>query len=173
MNELKLLIDTVPQVEAEFNRLNRDYEIVKAKYGQLSHQLERANIGEDIENSIDDAQFRIIDPPFASPQPAGPNRHLFIAGILFGAVVIGSALAFLLNLLHPVFCTGESVSATLGIPVLGTIKFVMSPSQLREKKRSRYRFATAFGLLMVFFVLASVYADQLSTVIRSMVGVTT
>ena len=65
VDELKTHVDTIPKVEAELNRLNRDYDVVQTKFEQLLQRLEVANIGENIDKSINNVQFRIIDPPFA------------------------------------------------------------------------------------------------------------
>jgi polysaccharide chain length determinant protein (PEP-CTERM system associated) len=46
------LVDTVPQVEADFSRLNRDYEVTKAQYNALVERLERAKLGEQAEAPV-------------------------------------------------------------------------------------------------------------------------
>jgi polysaccharide chain length determinant protein (PEP-CTERM system associated) len=164
--ELRRLVDTVPQVEAELNRLNRDYDVVKGKHDQLLQQLESANIGENVDASIDEVQFRIIDPPFSALQPAGPKRQLFMAGVLIVALGAGGALTLLLNLLHPVFFYSRTVTTATGLPVLGSVNLTLSPAEERVKRASRYRFAVALGLLFVSFMLVSVFAEQWSPAVR-------
>lgn len=167
---LRTLVDTVPKVEANLGRLNRDYDVVKAKYEQLLGQLETANIGEDVEQSIDDVQFRIIDPPFAGSTPAGPKRHLLLSGVLVVALGLGGALTFLLNQLHPVFFTGRAVTAVTGLPVLGSVSLLMSPEDLQDKRKGRLWFVVAIGLLMVSHTVVSLFADQASPLIRQLTG---
>ena len=164
--ELKTLVDTVPQVEAELSRLNRDYDVVRSKYEQLLAQLERANIGESVARSIDDVQFRIIDPPFAGLEPAGPQRQLLLAALLVAALGLGGALMFLLNQLHPVFLNSRAVTAATGVPVLGVVSLLLSPQDLRAKRRGHLRFAMAIGLMILSFALVSVFAEQLSPLLR-------
>ena len=115
VDELNTLVDTVPQVEAELGRLDRDYDVVKAKYEQLVVQLETANIGEDVDASIDDVQFRIIDPPFAGRNPAGPQRQLFLIAVLLGSLGLGAVLMFALNQLNPVYFSARGVKSGVGI----------------------------------------------------------
>lgn len=167
---LRTLVDTVPQVEAELGRLNRDYGVVKAKYEQLLGQLETANLGEDVGNSIDEVQFRIIDPPFAGMSPAGPKRQLLLTAVLLGALGLGGALTFLLNQLNPVFFTGRSLTAVTGLPVLGSVSLLMSPHETRDKRRGRLQFAAALGLLVVSFVMAAMFAEQASPIFRQVTG---
>lgn len=169
-SRLRALVNTIPQVEAELGRLNRDYGVVQAKHQQLLRQLETAKIGEDVENSIDDVQFRIIDPPFAGLKPAGPKRQLLLAAVLLVALGLGGALTFLLNQLHPVFFTGRAVTAVTGLPVLGSVSLLMSPAELQDKKKGRLQFAAAIGLLVVSFTVVSLFAEQASPILRQVTG---
>ena len=169
-SRLTTLVNTIPQVEAELGRLNRDYDVVQAKHQQLLRQLETAKIGEDVENSIDDVQFRIIDPPFAGLKPAGPKRQLLLAGVLLVALGLGGALTFLLNQLNPVFFTGRAVTVVTGLPVLGSVSLLMSPEDLQEKRKGRLRFAAAIGLLVISFTVVSLFADQASPILRQITG---
>jgi polysaccharide chain length determinant protein (PEP-CTERM system associated) len=168
--ELRTLVDTVPQVEAELGRLNRDYGVVKAKYEQLLEQLETANIGEDVEQSIDDVQFRIIDPPFSALEPSGPQRQLLLAGVLIIALGAGGALTFLLNQVHPVFFTSREIRSGIGIPVLGTVSLFSSPSELSNRRSGHVKFLTAIGFLVLSFALVSLFSGQLSPLVRGLVG---
>lgn len=168
VSELQRLVDTVPQVEAELNRLNRDYDVVKAKHQQLLQQLESANIGENVDATIDEVQFRVIDPPFAGLRPAGPNRELFMSAGLIVAIGAGGALTFLLNLLHPVFFSNRSVTTATGLPVLGSVSLTLSQDQLKAKRSSRVGFVAGLGLLLVSFILVSAFADQWSPTVRTL-----
>jgi hypothetical protein len=64
----------MPQIEAEFAQLNRDYEINKKNYEQLVQRRESANMGSEINNSVG-VDFRLIDPPRVSPQAGRPEPH--------------------------------------------------------------------------------------------------
>ena len=63
----------MPQVEAEFAQLNRDYDVQKKTYENLLTRRESATMGKDVQDT-GGAQFRVIDPPRVSPQPVAPNR---------------------------------------------------------------------------------------------------
>src|SRR5437868_2028346 len=58
----------VPQVEAEFTQLNRDYDVQKRTYESLLARRESAAMGKDVQDS-GGARFRVIDPPRVSPEP--------------------------------------------------------------------------------------------------------
>ena len=168
--KLENLVDTVPRVEAELTRLDRDYDVVRAKYQQLLEQLETANIGEDVEASIDEVQFRIIEPPFAGRNPAGPQRQLFLLVVLVGAIGLGVAVMFLLNVLNPVYFSARAVTETTGIPVLGAVSYFMTDEEVAREQKSHWHFGVALGLLIVMFAATSIFADTLSPVLRSIMG---
>ena len=71
--QLKNAARLVPQVEAEYTQLNRDYEIQKKMYETLLARKESATMGEDVQG-FGGTQFRVLDPPRVSPQPVPPTR---------------------------------------------------------------------------------------------------
>ena len=60
--QLKKMVDTVPEVEAELARLNRDYEITRTRYRELVERRETAKLSESAERQ-GSVKFQIIDPP--------------------------------------------------------------------------------------------------------------
>jgi len=168
--ELQRLVDTVPRVEAELKRLNRDYNVVKARYEQLLQRLETANIGGDAEQSMNEVQFRIIDPPFSGSQPAGPQRQIFLSMVFVAALGVAGGLTFLFNQLHPVFFSGRAVTAATGIPILGTVSLLVSPVENRVKLAGKLSLAVAFTALVVTFALVWQFAEQWSPALRGLKG---
>ncbi len=165
---LQTMVDTIPQVEAELNRLNRDYDVVRANHQQLLQQLETANIGEDASRSIDEIQFRVIEPPFSDTSPVGPNRPLFLAIVLVFALGIAGAIAFLLNMLRPTFIGNRSVTDVLGIPVLAAVSMLQTHVERQKERRSRHALQAAVVILVVTFALATVYSEQGSDIVRGL-----
>lgn len=171
VDELSRLVDTIPQVEAELGRLNRDYGVVRAKYEQLVQQLETANLGERADESIDDVQFRIIEPPFAGLEPTGPNRPLFLTMVLVAALGAGVVVAFGFNLLNPVMFDTRSVSSTFNLPVLGAVSLFETEAQHRKRVMARWRFVSSCALLFVVFVGAVQLSDKAPGLVRLLSGV--
>ena len=67
----KEMMKSMPQLEAEFTQLNRDYEIHKKNYEQLVTRRESAELTGDLESAGGGADFRLIDPPRVSLQTGG------------------------------------------------------------------------------------------------------
>ena len=167
VEELQLLVDTVPQVEARLNSLNRDYGVVKTKYEQLLRQFETASIGESVESTIDAFQFQIIEPPFVSQIPTGPNRMLFLAGVMLVAFGIGGALALLFNEIHPVFYSGRSITKVTGMPVLGYVSALGSPANTIRQRVGRIWFTSLVGALVIAYAIIAIFSDQISPALRA------
>ena len=72
--QLKSSARLVPQVEAEFAQLNRDYDVQRKTYGDLLARREAATMGVDVQDT-GGTQFRVIDPPRVAPQPVPPTRY--------------------------------------------------------------------------------------------------
>ncbi len=151
---LRSSVNTIPEVEAQLARLNRDYEVNKAQHSKLLQSLESARLSEDVEQSRDDVRFRIIEPPVAPLRPVSPNRPLFVVVVLLGGLAAGGGLAFLLHQLNPVFATRHALRESLGLPVLGSISMALGTAQLAAERRSNFRLATAAGFLVAAFVIA-------------------
>jgi polysaccharide chain length determinant protein (PEP-CTERM system associated) len=153
VSELRKMLDTMPQVEAEFARLNRDYDVTRANYTALVERLEKSRLGEQATTS-GSVRFEVIDPPTAPFRPVSPNRPILILGVLVISLGIGGAVAWLLHQLKPVFNSARSLAATTGLNVLGAISMTGLELYQREQRRSYLRYsALAFALCVVAAVL--------------------
>ena len=102
----------VPQIEAEFAQLNRDYDINKKNYETLVARRESAEISGDMEATSGVADFRLIDPPRVSPQPVAPNRLLLFPLALLGALGAGLFASFAASQMWPTFFDSRSLRET-------------------------------------------------------------
>ncbi len=152
----------MPQIEAEFAQLNRDYEINKKNYEQLVTRRESASMGSEMENAAG-VDFRLIDPPRVSPKPVAPNRALFLPLTLLLALAAGVAASFAASQLRPVFFDARSLREASGLPLLGTVSLLVDESMKRHQRKDLIRFAAAClslvgaygaGLLALFLISA-------------------
>ena len=125
----------VPQVEAEFAQLNRDYDINKKNYESLVARRESAEIGGDMEASGGGADFRLIDPPRASPQPVAPNRLVLLPLALLAALGAGFFASFVASQVWPTFLDARSLRDATGVPVLGSVSMMASDALKRKERR--------------------------------------
>lgn len=148
------LVDTIPEVEADLVKLNRDYNVTQEQYEALLARLESAKISENAEESNDDIKFRVIDPPNRPLLPSSPDRPLYISIILFAGIGIGLGLAFLLNELKPVIASVEDLSKFSGLPVLGAVSIKLNNEQQVTLRNNLIALGLLFGLLLFIYAIA-------------------
>jgi polysaccharide chain length determinant protein (PEP-CTERM system associated) len=149
--ELRRMVDTMPQVEAEFARLNRDYAVNKAQYTALVERLEKARLGEEAE-AKGSVRFEIIDPPTASFHPVSPKRSLLLFGALVVALVAGGALAYVLTTLWPVFHSARQLGEITGAAILGVVTVTRDAGKVVALRRQYLVYSAACGALFVALV---------------------
>jgi len=167
--ELRRMVDTAPEVEAEFARLNRGYDITKAQYAALADKLDKARLGDEAA-ATGSVRFEVIDPPNAKFQPVAPNRMRLIAVVFFGGLAVGGALAFLLHQLRPVFNNSRVLNEVTGLPVLGVVSMTWLNRHQLEKRRTYLVYAGATTVLLIAFLLMSRFSDYGSHVVRRVLG---
>lgn len=155
---LRRLVDTAPEVEAKFARLNRDYDVTRTRYQALVERLEKAHLGEEAE-ATGVVRFEVVDPPSADFAPVAPNRTVLIPFVLALGLGAGGALAYLLHQLRPVFLAPRQIAAITGLPVLGTVSMTWLEKNRVLARRGTVAFfgTTAMLILTAAFVLAAQY----------------
>ncbi|MDH3645284.1 MAG: chain length-determining protein [Gammaproteobacteria bacterium] len=151
---LQRSVDTIPGVEAELTKLNRDYEVTKARYEALLDRFESARLTENAEQSSEDVKFRVIDPPTIPLDPIGPNRILFLWVALVFGLAGGGLFAYSMNQIDPVFGGLASLAPKTGVSVLGTISVILTPGQKFARRLQMGVFMLGLTLLLSAFVAA-------------------
>ena len=150
--ELRKMLDTMPQVEAEYARLNRDYAVTKANYTALVERLEKSRLAEEATSS-GSVRFDVIEPPSAPFRPTSPPRSLLILGVLVASLGAGAGVAFLLHQLKPVFTSTRSLAEFTGRQVLGAISMAWLDQQHVQRRWSYWRYSAAVLALFVVGVI--------------------
>ena len=160
--QLRAASNALPQVEADFTQLNRDYEVNKSNYEKLLSRRETAQISEDMEAKKGVLDFRIIDPPRVSLTPSGPNRPLLISVVLLLGIGVGAAVAFLLSQLKHTVEDRHALKQATNLPVLGTVSMVWTTAQKTQRRRGLVAYWLTFlsllgtyGAVLVISMLAA------------------
>jgi polysaccharide chain length determinant protein (PEP-CTERM system associated) len=150
--ELRARLNSAPQVEAEYQQLNRDYDVNKAQYTALLESYQKARLGERADNA-GSVRFEVVLPPSAPIVPAAPKRGALLAGVWFAALGLGAALAYAMNLLKPIVSSLRIVHELTPFPVLGVVG-VAFPSRARQEfRRDLWRFSAAGACLIAAFAI--------------------
>ena len=167
LERLKSSIDTMPEVEAQLSKLNRDYNVTKERYLSLVQRRESARLSQKVGNSSSGVAFRVIEKPIVPLFPAGPNRTLYLAGVLGLALVSGFGWCLLMFLLFPTFVDIKQLKKMIDLPVLGNISLQRGPEQIRARRKKLITFLLSTGLLLVAYGGVLIYKDVGSTFARS------
>jgi polysaccharide chain length determinant protein (PEP-CTERM system associated) len=167
--ELRRLVDTAPEVEAEYARLTRDYTVTKTQYNNLLERLEKARLSGDAEQT-GVVKFNIVDPPSAGFKPIFPNRPLFLVAVLIVGLGAGGAVAYLMHMIRPVFATSRSLADMTGLPVLGSVTRSWVEKYRAQLRRGLLRYSFAAGLLFVVFIVVVVAQQPGSRLLRQMLS---
>jgi len=141
----------VPQIEAEYTQLNRDYDIQKKSYESLVSRRESASISGEMEATSGVADFRLIDPPRVSPQPVAPNRMLLVSLALVVALGAGVFASFAASHAWPTIFDSRALRAVTGLPVLGTVSLIGNDALERKERRGLIGFIAGLVALIGSF----------------------
>jgi polysaccharide chain length determinant protein (PEP-CTERM system associated) len=158
--QLQARAQLVPQVEAEFAQLNRDYDVQKTTYARLLSRREAAGMGMDVQDT-GGARFRVIDPPRVSREPIAPNRIALLAIACALSLVIGVVASFVASELMPVVHDARTLRGVSKRPILGMVSMLATPGLLHTQRRNAYAFAGGLGGLLVSIIAVLTLAGRI------------
>jgi polysaccharide chain length determinant protein (PEP-CTERM system associated) len=147
-------VKMMPQVEAEYAQLNRDYDILKKNYDNLVQRRESASISEGMTAVSSVADFRLIDPPRASQTPVAPNRLIFLAVALVASLAVGFAASFAASQLRPTFFDLRTLREITELPMLGVVSRIGRPADQQKQSKDKVYFLAGVGSLVAFYGMA-------------------
>ncbi len=147
VERLEATARSIPQVEAQFQNLDRDYNVLRRNYEELLQRRESVQIAGAARNSAERVRLEVVDPPVVPTAPTGPPRLLLSSAVLVVGLGAGLALPLLLVLLDSSFYTPRDLRA-IGLPVLGGIS-AADPAPRRIG--AAVVFAGGFALLLLAY----------------------
>jgi uncharacterized protein involved in exopolysaccharide biosynthesis len=150
-------VSQLPKTEADLARLQRDVQISESLFVRLSQLHQEALIRENKAANTAQAAIIVIDPATVPVFPV-PKSVPFRAGLagLMG-LVMGSALAMLLESLDTRVRTSREAEATYGLPVLGAIP-TMDARTLRQLTTAPATSVLMLSLLVAFILVGAIVA---------------
>jgi polysaccharide chain length determinant protein (PEP-CTERM system associated) len=119
-HDLHQLVDTAPQVEADYAQLTRDYDVNKAQYAALLSSYDKSKLGQSAD-AAGSVGFHIVQPPTVSFKPVSPKRPALLVEVLLLALAAGAALAYALDQFNPVLGSGVAVAQLTGLTILAEV----------------------------------------------------
>jgi polysaccharide chain length determinant protein (PEP-CTERM system associated) len=143
-------LNQTPVREQQQAGILRDTEALRQEYAELQKKEQESQLATNLERQQGGRQFRLIDPASLPIVPSSPNRIKISGGGIVGGLVLGFALAFLIELRDTSFYTEQAVTKhfapplVLGIPLLPTRR-----EESRRKWHNMLQWAAALTMLMV------------------------
>ncbi|MBS0581187.1 MAG: hypothetical protein JSR36_18175 [Proteobacteria bacterium] len=155
IDELRKMISIAPEVEAEYARLNRDYEVTRTQYQALVERMGRAKLSDQADET-GVVRFEIVDPPSGGQSPVAPDRVRLIFTVLLGGLAAGLGVAYLMHQLRPVFTSTRQLMEMTQLPVLGAVSMTWLDRYRAAGRRAiwTYSFATGALVLLCLFTVA-------------------
>ena len=156
---LNAQIDTIPEIEAEYAKLTRDYDQFRSLYNELLMQRERERMG-SVGEERDVVTFNIIDPPSVGFEPVAPPRVLLLVAVLVLACGAGIGFAFLLDQLRPVFHDAKTLRVRTDRPVLGVVSLTWLDRHKSQRRRELGAFVTMGVALIGVFTMVVIFQEE-------------
>lgn len=131
-------LSQAPQVEKEFQRLQRDYQNTYMKYQEIRSKQMSADLASNLESERKGERFTLIQPPELPIQPVSPNR---VALILLGLILAGGAgigAALLMEALDDALYGEADVLQVTGAAPLVMVGYMEDQGERSAHQRKRY-----------------------------------
>ncbi|MFK7829082.1 MAG: XrtA system polysaccharide chain length determinant [Congregibacter sp.] len=150
-NQLSEKVNQIPEIEAQLKQLDRDYSVIRGQHENLLKRRESARISQDVEDNASDVTFRVIDPPFVPLRPSEPNKLLFHAMVLIGALGVGAFVGLVISMLRPIVADARMLAKSTGLPLLGVVTDNKDNEQVVRDRWRLAGFASFAGMLFIAF----------------------
>jgi hypothetical protein len=150
--ELRKMINTAPAVEAEYARLNRDYDVTRGQYQALVERLNRAKLSDKAE-ATGVVRFEVVEPPTGRSQPVSPDRIRLILVVLFGGLAAGIGAAYVMHQLRPVFSSVRQLTELTQLPVLGVVSMTWLERHQAQARHAVWVYSMAVAVLIAVAAL--------------------
>jgi polysaccharide chain length determinant protein (PEP-CTERM system associated) len=151
--DLRQRLNSAPQVEAEYQQLNRDYDVNKAQYTALLESYQKARLGERADNA-GSVRFEIVLPPTSPLIPVWPKRALLLGLIWLAALGAGGAIAYGLHAIKPILSSVRAVNDLTAFPILGVVSVAFPTAQRKKILRHVWRISAASACLVLALGIA-------------------
>jgi polysaccharide chain length determinant protein (PEP-CTERM system associated) len=153
-------IEEIPGVESEWTALTRDYDTQQAAYKDLLTKSEQSKVAMELERRQIGEQFKVLDPARPPVRPTGVRRlQVNGAGVALG-LVLGLALAALLEYRDRTFKRADDIREVIKLPVLAEIPYLATVLD-RQLARRTTMLRSAFAVALIGVGCYGVYALQL------------
>jgi polysaccharide chain length determinant protein (PEP-CTERM system associated) len=169
LEDLQSLVDTMPAIEAEYQKLNRDYDVTYENYNKLLQRRDSAEISKEAETA-DELKLEIIEPPRIPALPAGPNRLKWMGVVLLLGLVSAVGVAFVIGQSKAKIYDRRGLKEFTDIPILGEIPIVITIKRRMASAVEKMIFSAGVCSLLGIYALLAVLIVNQSQIIKQLAG---
>ena len=114
-------VEAAPRVEQQLTAVQRDYELEKQQYAQLSEKLNTASMAEQLARSHRGEQFTVLYPAGLPTRPTKPIPWRVMLMAIMAGVCLGGAAAFAREYLDRSVHDVHDLKDEFDLPVLGEV----------------------------------------------------
>jgi protein tyrosine kinase modulator len=146
----------IPQVERGLSTLQRDYTNAKLQYEDVKSKQINAKIAENL--ALEDKAERFIlkqSPEFPKYRESPKRTRLMLLGMV-ASLVLGLALAILLEMLDPRVRGIAAVTSIVDTKLLAVIPYIETQAEVNKKRKVMKAFSTGAIFLVVLILVAAI-----------------
>jgi len=147
-------LNLAPVREQQLAEILRDYDLFKQDYANLQKERLQAQLTNSLEENQEGQQFRLVDPPTLPVTPSSPKRLKICLGGMAGGIVLGLALAFLMDVRKGSFYSVKALSRSFSLPVVLGVPLVLTRHE-RRLRVCRLAFEWVAGCAMTVAMLTA------------------
>jgi uncharacterized protein involved in exopolysaccharide biosynthesis len=162
MEELQIRVENLPEVEKEFNVLNRDYDNLKQKHSDISTKLMNAELAQEMEDKEKGNRFSITSLAYLPEEPSKPNRLMIIVLSFLLAIGISSGFTVFRENFDDSIRTSNQLKQLTNIPVLSSISYIETAEEKRQRRLKNLILAGAvISCIGILLILINQYVMKL------------
>jgi uncharacterized protein involved in exopolysaccharide biosynthesis len=131
IEKYSLRLNTMPVREQQLSGLLRDYDLLKQNYADLLGKNLQSQLATTLEKRQEGQQFRLVDPPNFPAIPSSPKRLKITLGALAGGILLGLALAFLMEMKDSSLRTERDCAQQFAPPFVVGVPLLPTPHENR------------------------------------------
>ena len=163
IGEIEEAIARAPEVERQFNLLEREQEQLKSQFTAITQRATSAEMSQALETQNQFERIEVLETALVPENPISGSRKKKVLMGFLASGLLGLGLAFALELWRPVIRTREHLERQLNVKAVVAIPRIEAPRGKRKKKIARA--ALLVGLLAVAGLLYGVLRDGIGGLI--------
>ena len=145
-------LNLAPMRAQQLSEVMRNYDQAKQRVTDLQTKQSESELATNLAKRQIDAQFQIIDSASMPTKPSSHQRVLVAVGGFIGGLLLGLALAFLVEARKQAFHTDKELKKVFAVPLVVALPPFRTPeeiAQLTSRKRMEWLVGAATTLILL------------------------